>query len=237
MAVKKMSRKCPKCGMKLGQKNICPVCDKSSSASGKTADTKSAKARAESDSEFSPALANLLEPFVKENQKNWNNKFDDFYDSLKKDTKKEVDYRTAVKQCKRWSLIFAEIQTLLKKSRVLSADLVIEIMDKIPKKFPEITDSKARSLAREFAQNAPRGDYQLLFMPEDGKLCAFPKQNVKYTPRAACFSYVSAETGRKNNIPVPFDCYVRLFLYSEKRQIKKGEVIAVLDRIEDKVRK
>ncbi len=52
-----------------------------------------------------------------------------------------------------------------------------------------------------------------------------------------CFTYVSVETGKKNIIPVPFDCYVRLFLDSKKRQIKKGEVIAVLDRIKDKVRK
>ena len=152
--MKKTSRKCPKCGMELGQKNLCPVClkaKKTPEKAEKAAEADSGNPSGDNGS-YSSELAGLLEPFVKENMDKWNNKFDDFYDSLQEKAKKNVDYKAAVAQCKRWSCIFNEIQKMLGDKQEISADLMIEIMEKIPQKFSEITDMKARSLAREFCQ-------------------------------------------------------------------------------------
>ena len=146
----KTSRKCPKCGMELGQKNLCPVCSKAPKNTAKAEKATEADAGnpQNENGSYSSELADLLEPFVKKNMQGWNLKFDDFYESLQGKAKKNVDYKAAVAQCKRWSCVFTEIQKMLGDKREISADLMIEIMEKIPRKFSEITEMKARSLAR-----------------------------------------------------------------------------------------
>ena len=224
--------------MEIGQKNLCPVCSIPSPAPESGKETGENPAGKDGDyTAYSPDLANLLESFVKENLQNWNLKFDDFYDSLQEKAENEVDYEAAVAQCKRWSTIFAEIIKILGKKLELSADLMIEIRKTIPGQFPEISAAKARSLAREFFRNVPRGDYSMIYMPQNGRLQKVPPLRRKFSEGDVLFEYCGAE---KSNVPgvvtapmivaAPFDCTVSIAAQVNELKLK-GEVIAVLNRI------
>ena len=241
------SRKCPKCGTELGQKNLCPVCSRLPQTTEKVeASTGNSDKGAAASKKVSAPVAEKLELFVKEHPFSWNSKFDVFYDSLLNTEKCDgVDYRTAVEICRRWDCIFAAIRGMLDNKSEITADLMIKIMDEIPQKFPEIEEMKARELAKDYFQSAPSTDqFSILFMPEDGILSQFYRKDY-YESRDIVFSYYPHDKsipskGKSSNlkgIHSPFDCIIWLLPTQEmqkmrQKMVKKGSPIAVLRRTE-----
>ena len=126
--------KCKKCGTELGQKNICPVCSPSSIR--KTTDTKDF---AVSDED----LAKIAQ-FLLKYPGTWNVEFDSFYDELKPD----CGYRDFYAVCRQYTQIIYAIRRILSGRNVLTAEIIIRIMDEIPQQYPEINDNQARQLAK-----------------------------------------------------------------------------------------
>ena len=230
------SRKCPKCGTELGQKNLCPVCSRLPQTTEKVeASTGNSDKGAAASKKVSAAVAEKLELFVKEHPFSWNSKFDVFYDSLLNTEKCDgVDYRTAVEICRRWDCIFAAIRGMLDNKSEITADLMIKIMDEIPQKFPEIEEMKARELAKDYFQSAPSTDqFSILFMPEDGTLTRFYKKD-HYESSNIVFSYYPHGSNSSNlkRICTPFACTICLWAQERRIVVKKGVPIAVLQRSE-----
>ena len=132
--------------MEIGQKTRCPVCD-SKKAAEPEPQLAAAPASPETPSaDFSKEEMEKIDEFVKAHPKDWNDEFDNFFD-------KHVfaaGYKETVSKCRRRAEIFDAVRELIKDAKTLSADLMIRIMEEIPKKYPEIGDYQARALAKEF---------------------------------------------------------------------------------------
>ena len=136
--------KCKKCGMELGQKNICPSCGPEKKAEKKPAAPEIPHQAPSSD--FSNEELIKIDEFLKAHPSDWSDEFDEFYD-------KQVfaaNYRNTVAMCRHRAELFAAVREMLKDAQKLSADLMLRIMEEIPKKYPEIEENEARALAREF---------------------------------------------------------------------------------------
>lgn len=136
--------KCKKCGMELGQKNICPSCGPEKKAEKKPAAVEIPPQAPSSN--FSTEELTKIDEFLKAHPSDWSDEFDEFYD-------KQVfaaNYRNTVAMCRHRAELFAAVREMLKDAQKLSADLMLRIMEEIPKKYPEIEENEARALAREF---------------------------------------------------------------------------------------
>ena len=129
--------------MELGQKNLCPVCGKDK-LTDKSADPKNDHQVPSSG--FSKEILAKIDEFLKAHPTDWNDEFDDFFDRQFS----TANYRDTVSICRHRVELFADIRAMLKDARKLSADLMLRVMDEIPKKYPEIDENEARALAREF---------------------------------------------------------------------------------------
>ena len=145
-------RKCPQCGTVLGQKNICPVCNPQHPAGKEVPSPKNAPSGEASalPKTMSDELFSLTEQFVKNNLKNWNLNFDDFFVELEK-SHSDLDYRKLLEACRRWAEIFEAVQKLISEEKSITGDVMVKAMDEFPAKYPEISEKKARELVREFA--------------------------------------------------------------------------------------
>ena len=135
--------KCKKCGMELGQKNICPSCGPEKTAEKSAAPENPPQAPS---FDFSNEELKNIDEFLKAHPSDWSDEFEEFYD-------KQVfaaNYRNTVAMCRHRAELFAAVREMLKDAQKLSADLMLRIMEEIPKKYPEIEENEARALAREF---------------------------------------------------------------------------------------
>ena len=141
--------KCKKCGMEIGQKSRCPICDSKKVAKPKPQPAAVPASPETASADFSKEEMDKIDEFVKAHPKDWNDKFDDFYDKIVF----AAGYKETVMKCRHRAEIFDAVRDMLKDAKTLSADLMIRIMEEIPKKYPEIGDYQARALAKEFFGN------------------------------------------------------------------------------------
>ena len=133
--------------MEIGQKSRCPVCDSPKAAAEPKPQPAAVPASPETASaDFSREEMEKIDEFVKAHPTDWNDEFDDFYDK----NVFAAGYKETVMKCRHRAEIFDAVRDMLKDAKTFSADLVIRIMEEIPKKYPEIGDYQARALAKEF---------------------------------------------------------------------------------------
>ena len=208
-----VARKCPNCGTMLGQKNICPVCNPQN-ASGKEIPSQKNVPMAEvpvPPAPMSDELSLKAEKFVKDHLKNWNLEFDSFYVGLEKEHS-DLDYRKLLESCKRWEIIFKDVQTLVSQAKnKITGDLMVKAMDELHGKYPEeIDERKARELVREFASikenSAQQPEVHVILMPAAGnsvKECFLSKWNIKVGDIVKKGDIIAtAETNKKTSVEV-----------------------------------
>ena len=132
--------------MEIGQKSRCPVCDSKKAAEPKSQPAAPPASPETASADFSREELAKIDEFVKAHPKDWNDEFDDFYDK----NVLAAGYKETVLKCRHRAEIFDSVRELIKDAKTLSADLMIRIMEEIPKKYPEIEEYQARTLAKEF---------------------------------------------------------------------------------------
>ena len=136
--------KCKKCGTELGQKNLCPVCGPS--AVSKSPIPEIVKF------EFPDADLKKITLFLIQHRNTWNIDFDSFYDEFPS----APDYKELFSFCRKCFEIISEIKEILSGTDILSAELIIKIMDEITQRYPGITNSQVRLMTKAvFASKDP----------------------------------------------------------------------------------
>ena len=134
-------RTCPKCGMNLGQKHLCPVCDKTEenteSASNPVADAGGNAASVSS--QGGDYVSSVIE-FIGEHPDDWDNEFNAFYDGLPGNQ----DYVGCYDTCSRVSRIIPKDKPVAGK---IPGSMTIKVMQELKTVFPDLSDGEARELA------------------------------------------------------------------------------------------
>ena len=120
--------------MELGQKNLCPVCSPL-----QRKDRPEANDLVVSDEELEKITLFLIR-----HPDTWNAEFDSFYDELKPGR----GYRDFFAACRQYMEILSAIREILSGKKVLTGELIIQVMDEIPQHYPGINEDQARQLAR-----------------------------------------------------------------------------------------
>ena len=134
-------RTCPKCGMNLGQKHLCPVCDKTeentesapnpaADAGGNTAPTAS---------QGGDYVSSVIE-FIGEHPDDWDEEFNAFFDGLPGNQ----DYVRCYDTCSRVSRIIPKDKPVAGK---IPGSMTIKVMQELKNIFPDLSDGEARELA------------------------------------------------------------------------------------------
>ena len=137
-------RTCLKCGTPLGQKNLCPICDRQSLKNNLENNS------AEPDQETKDYIVILID-FVKENMANWDDEFVPFFEKF--------DSPLSMKNCHRACSLLQELLAADPPEKI-SGSVLIRTMDRIQEVFPEISDDRAMKLSTELLKYRPAADGQ-----------------------------------------------------------------------------
>ena len=152
-------RTCPKCGMNLGQKHLCPVCDKTEEntepASNPAVD---AGGNASSSSSREEDYIASVIGFMEKHLEDWDDEFNAFYDGLRE----KPDFDECFEACSQINEIFR----IEMESGKISGSMTRDVMRRLRDVFPGLANEKARELALELLKkrlNAfcafPGGDF------------------------------------------------------------------------------
>jgi hypothetical protein len=140
MANSNGGRTCPKCGMNLGQRHLCPICDQPEE------NTKSASnPAADAGGNAAPAFWQEKEyvskviGFVEKHRDDWDDEFNAFFDGLGE----KPDYDECFEAC-------SQVNDILKtdmSSGKISGSMTRDVMRCLRNVFPGLTNEKARGLA------------------------------------------------------------------------------------------
>lgn len=132
----KGGRVCPKCGMNLGQKHLCPICDnpeqEHNPMSGNT-----------SSSQIAGYFPQIID-FIGDHLEDWDNEFNAFFDGLAGNHDFEECYN-----------ICSKVSAILGKNKpvsVISGGMTISVMRELKSVFPTLTNEEARNLAKDLLQ-------------------------------------------------------------------------------------
>ena len=120
-------RKCPKCGMNLGQKNLCPICDKPAHNNENAASTAS---------QGGDYVSSVIE-FVENHLYDWDDVFNKFYDGLSG----VHDFEECYEACSKVRELFIKN---LPNSEKISGSKTINVMRELRSVFPDLTNEEAR---------------------------------------------------------------------------------------------
>jgi hypothetical protein len=146
-------RTCPKCGMNLGQRHLCPVCDKTEEntepASNPNADADGNAASAVSQTED---YVSRVITFIGGYMDDWDKEFNTFFDGLPG----EQGYEECHDACSKVNGIFGKNKTDSDKA---SGSMTIKVMQELKAVFPDLSDEVARGLAMDLL------DYSIAPLP------------------------------------------------------------------------
>ena len=132
----KVTRTCPNCGTPLGQKNLCPDCDKQSPGYG----TKNTI-----EQESADYIDSVID-FVQKHGADWDNEFISFFDQL--------DSPLTMKEClEACSLIYEILSSNQAHSDKISGRLLLKTMTSLQDVFPNVSDTKAREIATKLLKS------------------------------------------------------------------------------------
>ena len=125
-------RTCPKCGMNLGQKHLCPICDQAEPGQDNTSGIVSSAS-----SQGGDYVSRVIE-FVEMHPYDWDEEFNSFYDGLAGDHDFEACYYEAC----------SKVSDILKKntpnSEKISGSKTIHVMRELRTVFPDLTSEASR---------------------------------------------------------------------------------------------
>ena len=155
MAEKHGGRVCPKCGMNMGQRHLCPICDKTEentgSAPNPTADAGGNTAPAASQTaDYVSRLIEFIGGYGY--MYDWDKEFNTFFDGLPGEHSYE-EYHDA---CSKVSGIFGRNRP---DSDKVSGSMTIKVMNELKAVFPDLSDEEARGLAMDLL------DYRIAPLP------------------------------------------------------------------------
>ena len=167
MANRNGGKTCPKCGMNLGQKHLCPVCDETegiteSSASNPAAGGGNAAPAASQIANY----ISLVIKFIGEHLDDWDEEFNSFFDGLPGDH----DYIGCYDTCSKISRIIPKDKPVAGK---ITGSMTINAMQGLKSIFPDLSDKEARGLAMDllrkrlepfFAPPPPGSDSRVMEM-------------------------------------------------------------------------
>ena len=126
---------CPKCGTKLGQKNICPICGgperENDHAGGNGANPSSLD-----------YVSSVID-FVEKHPDDWDDEFNTFYEGL---VGSLPDYVDCYEACSKVKKI---LRIKVPDSGKISGSMTIKVLTDLKSVFPELTNETARALAVE----------------------------------------------------------------------------------------
>ena len=148
-------RTCPKCGTPLGQKNLCPVCDRQN-GSRQEEQRISPDVSPEGVTTRPADYFSLVIQFVENHQTDWDDEFIDFFNGLAE----KRDFNQCYEACSKVSDIF---KMEMPDSGKISGSLTKTVMTSLQGVFPELTTDSAFSLAldllkRRVAPAPPAGE-------------------------------------------------------------------------------
>jgi len=151
-------RTCPKCGMNLGQKHLCPVCDKTEENTEACPNPAADEARKPEPlcdmpcahevqvqySQTADYVSRVIE-FIGEHPNDWDNEFNTFFDGLPE----EHEYMACHDECSKVNGIF-QIDMLF--TLKISGSMTINVMNELKTIFPFLSDKEARGFALNLLQ-------------------------------------------------------------------------------------
>ena len=145
-------RTCPKCGMNLGQRHLCPVCDQpeenTEPASNPNADAPAASQTADYVSRVITFIGGYMD--------DWDKEFNAFFDGLPG----EHGYEECHDACSKVNGIFGKNKP---DSDKVSGSMTIKVMNELKAVFPDLSDEEARGLAMDLL------DYSIAPLPPPEK--------------------------------------------------------------------
>jgi len=146
-------RTCPKCGMNLGQRHLCPICDKTEEntepASNPNADADGNAASAASQTaDYVFRVITFIGGYLDD----WDKEFNTFFDGLPG----EHGYEECHDACSKVNGIFGKNKTDSDKA---SGSMTIKVMQELKAVFPDLSDEVARGLAMDLL------DYSIAPLP------------------------------------------------------------------------
>jgi tetratricopeptide (TPR) repeat protein len=149
-------RTCPKCGMNLGQRHLCPVCDKTEENTEPASNPAADAARIPEPilaceykvqvqySQTADYVSRVIE-FIGEHPNDWDNEFNTFFDGLPE----EHEYMACHDECSKVNGIF-QIDMLF--TLKISGSMTINAMNELKTIFPFLSDKEARGFALNLLQ-------------------------------------------------------------------------------------
>ena len=134
-------RTCPKCGMNLGQKHLCPVCDQSEENT-ENRSNQAAEAGGDATSAGSQAtgyVSRVIE-FIGEHLDDWDNEFIDFFNGLDE----KPGFNECYEACSKVSGVF---KIKMPDSDRIPGSLAKQVMADLQNVFPELTNDSLFALA------------------------------------------------------------------------------------------
>ena len=146
-------RTCPKCGMNLGQKHLCPVCDQTEENTEACPNPAADEARKPEPCEYmvhvqysqTADYVSRVITFIGEHPNDWDNEFNTFFDGLPE----EHEYMACHDECSKVNGIF-QIDMLF--ALKISGSMTINAMNELKTIFPFLSDKEARGFALNFLQ-------------------------------------------------------------------------------------
>ena len=150
-------RTCPKCGMNLGQKHLCPICDRTEEntepASNPAVDAGGNTAPAVS--QTADYVSRVI-IFIGGYMDDWDKEFNTFFDGLPG----EHGYEECHDACSKVNGIFGKNKP---DSDKVSGSMTIKVMNELKAVFPDLSDEEARGLAMDLL------DYSIAPLPPPEK--------------------------------------------------------------------
>ena len=160
-----ISRTCPKCGMNLGQKHLCPICDQPAENTENRSNpaAEAGGNAAQTDSQTTGYISRVID-FIGRHPDDWDDEFNVFFDGLPE----EHDYMRCHDACSKVSGI---VKKNMPVSGRISGSMTINAMNELKTVFPDLSDKDARGLAMDllrkhleayFAPPSPGSDSEVM---------------------------------------------------------------------------
>ena len=168
MANNNGGRVCPKCGMNLGQRHLCPVCDNPAQK-----DETTGGSAASSSSQVGDYVSGVIE-FVEKHPEDWDEEFIEFFNGLAG----KPDVNECYDACSKVSGIF---KIRMPDSGKIPGSLARQVMGDLQGVFPELTNDSAFALACDVLKKrvtpAPASPENTESGASDGGTVITPGQN------------------------------------------------------------
>lgn len=136
MANDHSGRVCPKCGTKMGQKNLCPICD-----------SPIPDRASELERETGDYVSSMID-FVKGHMENWDDEFVTSFDRIRGPLSMKGCYNACTQ-------VFEILTSDRPQSGKIPGSMLITTMDRLQKVFPDISEDRAMEIAMDLLRFRP----------------------------------------------------------------------------------